>query len=194
MEEKIKNSIDECIKVQEILAENQEIILAIKTAVRTISEALCQEKKILFCGNGGSAAEAQHLAAEFVGRFLIERPGLAAIALTTDSSVLTSISNDYDFQLIFQRQVEALGKRGDVFLGLSTSGNSENIRLAFQTAQSKGLMTIGLLGNNGGLLKNCADLAIIVPSKVTARIQESQLLIGHIICQLVEQELFMVKK
>lgn len=188
----IKDSIKENIRLSQILLENQEIIVTIQAVVEKISAALNRHNQILLCGNGGSAAEAQHLAAEFVGRFLISRPGLAALALTTDSSILTAISNDYDFHLIFQRQIEALGKRGDIIIGLSTSGNSENIYHAFDYAKSQGMTTIALLGNDGGMIKNLADLTIIVPSKRTARVQESHLLIGHIICQLVEERLFLV--
>ena len=142
--------------------------------------------KILLAGNGGSAADAQHLAAEFVGRFVKERRGLAAIALTTDTSALTSIGNDYGFDYIFSRQIEALGAADDVFIGISTSGNSPNIVQAVAAARATRLKIILLLGKNGGILRGLGDVEIIVPSDTTARIQEMHLLIGHIICQIVD--------
>lgn len=190
MEDIIKNLIQESIRAKQIIYESEDIISSIKKAVKVILEAFSNNHKLLVCGNGGSAADAQHIAAEFVGRFQREREGLAAVALTTDSSILTSIANDYDFKVIYQRQIEALGKKGDVLLGISTSGNSENIGLAFEFAKSKGITTIGLLGKDGGKIKNNADLYIIVPGSQTPRIQESHIMIGHIICQLVEEELF----
>ena len=156
----------------------------------SLSSALKQGQKILFAGNGGSAADAQHLAAEIVGRFEKERSGLAALALTTDSSTLTSIANDYGFESIFSRQLEALGQEGDVFIAISTSGNSANLVRAVEVAKAKGLVTIGMLGKNGGDLKALVDECLIVPSENTARIQEAHILIGHILCQLVEESLF----
>ena len=156
----------------------------------SFSSALKQGQKILFVGNGGSAADAQHLAAEIVGRFERERSGLAALALTTDSSTLTSIANDYGFESIFSRQLEALGQEGDVFIAISTSGNSPNLVQAVEVAKAKGLVTIGMLGKTGGDLKALVDECLIVPSENTARIQEAHILIGHILCQLVEESLF----
>jgi D-sedoheptulose 7-phosphate isomerase len=145
--------------------------------------------KVLIFGNGGSAADAQHLAAELVNRFQIERPPLAAIALTTDSSVLTSIGNDYHFDEIFSKQISALGKKGDIAWGLSTSGNSPNVIKAFGTAQKLGMATIGMTGR-GGKIARCADLVFAVASDTTARIQEIHIMLGHILCELLERALY----
>jgi len=145
--------------------------------------------KVLFFGNGGSAADAQHLAAEFVNRFQIERPPLAAIALTTDSSVITSISNDYQFVDIFAKQIEALGRSGDIAWGISTSGNSANVVKAVKSARQIGLTTFGMTGR-GGELAACADLVFAVASDTTARIQESHITLGHILCDLLERQLY----
>jgi D-sedoheptulose 7-phosphate isomerase len=145
--------------------------------------------KIFFCGNGGSAADSQHLAAELTGRFIKDRRPLAAIALTTDSSALTCIANDYAFEEVFARQVLALGRRGDLLVGISTSGNSKNIIRAIGQAKTVGVTSVGLLGRGGGQLRTLCDHAIVVPSDVTARIQESHILIGHTLCGLIEQHL-----
>lgn len=146
--------------------------------------------KILFCGNGGSAADAQHLAAELVGHLRRERRPLAGLALTTDSSILTAVGNDYAFKEIFVRQVQALGLPGDVLVGISTSGNSEDVLAAAQTAQKQGLITIGLLGNDGGKIGPAVDHKVIVPAKDTQRIQECHILVGHIWMEMIEHELF----
>jgi D-sedoheptulose 7-phosphate isomerase len=153
---------------------------------------LNKKKKVLLCGNGGSAADAQHLATEFVIRLSpkIERPALPAIALTTDSSMLTAGANDLGYDNVFTRSIEALGNEGDVLIGISTSGNSESVNRAFQKAREKKLATIGLLGKDGGKSKDLVDIAIIVPSADTQRIQEGHITIGHIIFQEVEQEMF----
>jgi D-sedoheptulose 7-phosphate isomerase len=145
--------------------------------------------KILFCGNGGSAADAQHLAAEFVGRFVKERKGLPSVALTTDSSILTAIGNDYGFDRVFSRQVEALGNPGDVIVGISSSGNSPNVIGAMHQASKQGLKTVGLSGRDGGALAKCVDVAINVASPNTARVQECHITIGHLLCELVENSL-----
>lgn len=147
-------------------------------------------KKILFFGNGGSAADAQHLAAEFVNRYQMERPGLAAIALTTDTSILTSIANDTTFTEVFSRQIEALGQEGDVAVAITTSGRSPNVIRGVEAARQRGLRTIGLLGKDGGRVKSLVDLPIVVPSDSTSRIQEVHITIGHILCELVEQALY----
>jgi D-sedoheptulose 7-phosphate isomerase len=154
--------------------------------------ALNQHKKILLCGNGGSAADCQHLATEFVIRMnpAIKRPGLPAIALTTDSSMLTAGANDIGYENVFARTVEALGNPGDVLIGISTSGRSESVNRALQMAKSRGLTTIGLLGKDGGATKDLVDCAIIVPSNDTQRIQEGHITIGHILCALVEREMY----
>jgi D-sedoheptulose 7-phosphate isomerase len=147
--------------------------------------------KILFCGNGGSASDSQHLAAELTGRFIKDRKPLGAIALTTDTSALTSIANDYAFEEVFARQVMAIGRSGDLLVGISTSGNSQNIIRAVEEARVIGIRTVGLLGRDGGQLRALCDHAIVVPSDVTARIQEAHILIGHTFCGLIEQHLGM---
>jgi D-sedoheptulose 7-phosphate isomerase len=164
----------------------------ISKAIDIIIDALNKKKKVLLCGNGGSAADAQHLATEFVIRLSpkIERPALPAIALTTDSSMLTAGANDLGYDNVFTRSIEALGNEGDVLIGISTSGNSESVNRAFQKAREKKLGTIGLLGKDGGKSKDLVDIAIIVPSADTQRIQEGHITIGHIIFQEVEQEMF----
>lgn len=151
-------------------------------------QAVADGYKILLCGNGGSAADAQHLAAELIGRFVKERRSLAAVALTTDTSILTSIANDYSYDTVFERQVEGLGRAGDVLIGISTSGNSENVLRAMKKARDIGMHTIGLTGEDGGKLKSICDLTLNVPSRITARIQEMHILAGHIICELVEED------
>ncbi|MGD0962243.1 MAG: D-sedoheptulose 7-phosphate isomerase [Methylomonas sp.] len=144
--------------------------------------------KIIWMGNGGSAADSQHLAAEIVGRFRRERRGLPSIALTTDTSILTSVGNDFGFDQIYARQVEALGKAGDLLIGISTSGNSRNVAAAIQTGRELGLITVGLLGCSGGVLKQVCEYSIVVPANDTARIQEMHILIGHILCELLETD------
>ena len=158
-------------------------------AAMLIAQCLRGGGKLLFFGNGGSAADAQHLAAEFVGRFRIERQALPAIALTTDSSILTAVGNDYGFDQIFARQVQALGQRGDVAIGISTSGNSPNITTAIKQAREQDLKTIGLAGKDGGSLAKCVDISITVASTNVGMIQECHITIGHILCELVENEL-----
>jgi D-sedoheptulose 7-phosphate isomerase len=147
-------------------------------------------KKVLLCGNGGSAADAQHLAAEFVGKFYFDRPALPAEALTVNTSSLTAIGNDYSFDVVFSRQVEAFGAAGDVLIGITTSGNSRNVVEAFRVARQRGILTVGLTGASGGTLKEVADYCICIASTDTPRIQEHHILVGHILCELVEQALF----
>jgi D-sedoheptulose 7-phosphate isomerase len=159
-------------------------------AALLISHCLAAGGKLLLFGNGGSAADAQHLAAEFVGRFVVERPGLAAIALTTDSSILTAVANDYGFERVFARQIEALGRPDDVAIGLSTSGLSANVLAAMKQAANQNLKTIGLSGKDGGLLARTSDVSVTVPATNTARIQECHIAIGHIWCELVEADRF----
>ncbi len=161
-------------------------------AADLLIEALGRQKKILLCGNGGSAADCQHIAAEFVIRMnpAITRPALPAIALTTDASVLTAGANDIGYDNVFARSVEAVGNAGDVLIAISTSGKSENVNRAVQVARARGLATIGLLGRDGGTTKDLVDCAIVVPSDDTQRIQEGHLAIGHILCALVEREMF----
>lgn len=158
-------------------------------AIGTMYESLKNDEKLMFCGNGGSAADSQHLAAEFVGRYINDRPPIAAIALSTDTSALTCISNDYGYEHVFSRQVTSLGRTGDTLIGISTSGNSANVIRAVEAAKQKGVHTIGLLGRDGGALKDMVDVAIVVPSNVTARIQEAHIFIGHYFCAALEHKL-----
>jgi D-sedoheptulose 7-phosphate isomerase len=162
---------------------------AIVQAAVVMADCLRAGGKLLFFGNGGSAADAQHLAAEFVGRFVLERRGLPAVALTTDSSILTAIGNDYGFDRVFSRQIEALGQAGDVAFGISTSGNSPNVIAAFKQARSQQLKTIGLAGKDGGQMRRCCDIPLIVTSTNTARVQECHITIGHLLCELAENDL-----
>jgi D-sedoheptulose 7-phosphate isomerase len=157
-----------------------------------IIAALRNENHIYFCGNGGSAADAQHLAAEFSGRFYIDRDALPAEALHCNTSYLTAVANDYSYELVYSRLIKGIGRKGDVLVGLSTSGNSANIVKAFATAKEKGMITVGFTGQGGGKLAACSDYLIPVPSANTPRIQEAHIMIGHIVCELVEEEYFRV--
>lgn len=174
---------------QEVLADLAQLNQAVLTAGETAARVLRGGGKILFCGNGGSASDSQHLAAELTGRFIKDRKPLAAIALTTDTSALTSIANDYAFDEVFARQIIALGRHGDMLVGISTSGNSRNIIRAVAEAKSIGMTTVGLLGRDGGQLRILCDQTIVVRSQVTARIQEAHILIGHTLCGLIEHHL-----
>ena len=166
------------------------LVEPIAECVRSLALALKNGHKVLIMGNGGSAADAQHLAAELVGRFLMERKALPAIALTTDTSILTAIGNDYGFDEVFKRQVEALARPGDILIGISTSGNSTNVMRALEAGREIGATTIGILGRDGGAIGKLVDLALIVSSPDTPRIQEAQLFIIHVLCDLVEKDLF----
>jgi D-sedoheptulose 7-phosphate isomerase len=166
------------------LIENQ-----INDATLIMFKTLTNGGKLMFCGNGGSAADSQHLAAEFVGRFINDRPPIAAMALSTDTSALTCISNDYGYEYVFSRQVSSLGKDEDTLIGISTSGNSKNVIRAIEAAKAKGMRTVALLGKDGGALKSLADVTIIVPSNITAHIQEAHIFIGHHFCAELEQML-----
>lgn len=190
MKEKILQQIQNSIKLKQQLLETPAVLSGIEKAASTIISAFRNKKKLLLAGNGGSAADAQHIAAEFVNRFNFDRHGLPAIAMTTDTSVLTSIGNDYSYDRIFARQLEALGNAGDVFIGISTSGNSRNLVEALKVCRKEKIETIGLTGSSGGLMKGLCDICIQVPSNETPRIQEVHSLIGHIICFIVEEELF----
>lgn len=160
----------------------------IRVVADICKKALDTGHKILFCGNGGAAADCQHLAAELVGRFVKERESLPAIALTTDTSILTAVANDYSYDDIFSRQVAGLGRAGDVLIGISTSGNSKNVVKAIELAKQKGLKTVAFTGEGGGKIGTLCDAIIAVPSKITARIQEMHILVGHIICEIVEED------
>ena len=174
-----KEVIEKCI---------DKIIPDVEKASTIAIETLKNSNKILFCGNGGSAADAQHIAAELSGRYKKERKGLAGIAITTDTSVLTAVGNDYGYDRVFDRQVEALANKGDLLIGISTSGNSQNVINAFKVAKEIGCKMIGLSGRDGGKFNDVCDLNIIVPSDNTPRIQEMHILIGHTICQLIDDE------
>lgn len=190
MRDKIIDIINDAIHIKEEILHNQ--IENIIKAAKLIIACYKAKGKVLIFGNGGSAADAQHIAAEFVGRFQKERPGLAAISLNTNTSILTAISNDYGYEIVFARQVEALGNSGDVAIGISTSGKARNVIMGIKKAREMGLKTICLSGGTGGELSKAAELSFIVLSAVTARIQEAHITIGHIICELVEDELFRV--
>lgn len=174
---------------RELFARLESLTPAVEAAVALLVEALGAGRKIMFCGNGGSAADSQHLASEFTGRFINDRRPLAAIALTTDSSALTCIANDYSFDEVFARQLLGLGREGDCLVAISTSGNSRNVIRAATAARANGIRTIGLLGRDGGELRAMCEVAIVVPSPSTARIQEAHSFIGHTLCALVEQAL-----
>ena len=184
----LKASGDLKYRVAETLSEE------ILEAAQTIRDRLASGGKLLLMGNGGSAADSQHIAAEFVGRFKKERAAIPAIALTVDSSSLTALGNDYGFETIFSRQIEALATAKDAVIGISTSGNSENVIRALNLARNMGAATIGLIGHGGGKMRDCADICIVVPSDDTARIQEAHITIGHIICEIIEQDLTHEKK
>lgn len=164
----------------------QMLLLPIENGCAMITETVLSGKKLLIAGNGGSAADAQHIAAEFTGRYVKERKALPAIALSTDTSALTAISNDYGFEQVFARQVEALAQPGDLFLAISTSGNSANILRAIESAKKMNCKVLGLSGRDGGKMKDLCDLNIVIPSEITARIQEMHMLIGHIFCKAVD--------
>ena len=186
----IHNQIEESLKIKQLILEDEKFQSMISKASSVCCEALRSNNKIFFAGNGGSAADAQHLAGELVNRFGFERPGLAAIALTTDTSIITSISNDYGFDMLFSRQIQALGRQGDVFIALSTSGNSANIINGINESKKTGIKTIGLTGSTGGKMDSLCDICLKVPSDQTPRIQEAHILIGHILCSIIENTLF----
>ncbi|MEC8157702.1 MAG: D-sedoheptulose 7-phosphate isomerase [Pseudomonadota bacterium] len=186
MRELVKATLEEHTQVvKKMVALESEIV----SAGKLCANALAQGQSIYLCGNGGSAADAQHIAAELIGRFVSDRRSLPAIALTTDTSVLTAIGNDYGYDEVFSRQVEGLCRKGDVLIAISTSGNSTNVLRAVDAAHVVGSSVIGLLGKSGGVLKRRCDVPLIVPSDVTARIQEMHIVIGHLICALVEKHL-----
>lgn len=187
--EKIRNIIKQSIQVKEELLQNETVLHHLSIVAGVMVQSLQNGGRIYFCGNGGSAADAQHLAAEFSGRFYIDRKALPAEALHCNTSYLTAVANDYSYDVVYARLIDGIGNSGDVLVGLSTSGNSKNIVKAFQTAQSKGITTVGFTGAGGGTLKACSDYWFPVPSNDTPRIQESHILLGHIICQLVEEQL-----
>jgi D-sedoheptulose 7-phosphate isomerase len=184
--EKLGNSV---VTLQKVMAE-EPLISALTAAAEATGKAMLAGHKLMVAGNGGSAADAQHLVAEFVCRLTVDRPAMRAIALTTDSSILTAVGNDHCYDNIFERQIEALGQQGDVFLGISTSGNSVNVVKALETARQLGMINIGFSGRGGGKMAPLCDYNIIIPSDVTAHIQESHLALEHIFCHLVEISCF----
>jgi D-sedoheptulose 7-phosphate isomerase len=190
MMDKVKDIIESSINVKQAILQNEELLSTVKAIVDVITTSLRNNGRIYFCGNGGSAADAQHLAAEFSGRFYTDRKALPAEALHTNTSYLTAVANDYSFDVVYARLIEGIGFNGDVLVGLSTSGNSANIVKAFEVAREKGIITIGFTGLSGGTMKSLSDYLVNIPSTDTPRIQESHIMIGHIICQLVEEKYF----
>lgn len=186
----IIGQIEKSISVKEAILTDIALLKNIQDAAEMVTNAYKQGGKTLLAGNGGSAADAQHIAGEFVSRFYFDRPGIPSIALFTDTSILTAIGNDYGFDRLFERQVQAHARIGDVFIGITTSGNSENIIRALIACKEKGIKSIILTGKSGGRVSDICDICIKVPSNETPRIQESHILIGHIICCIVEEELF----
>jgi D-sedoheptulose 7-phosphate isomerase len=190
MKNLITKIVEESIVTKQNLLQDQVLLQTIENCVNLITDCFKNGNKLLFCGNGGSAADAQHLAAEFSGRFYKDRDALPAEALHCNSSYLTAVANDYSYDVIYSRLVKGIGVKGDVVIGLSTSGNSKNIIAAFEEAKRKGMITIGFTGATGGAMAACSDYLINVPSTVTPRIQESHITVGHIICEIVEANYF----
>jgi D-sedoheptulose 7-phosphate isomerase len=186
----VRRSIEASISVKERLLNDPHLVATVSRVTEMLIDALRAGNKLVLFGNGGSAADAQHIAAEFVGRFAFDRPALPALALSVNTSCVTAIGNDYGFDLVFARQIEALGRRGDVAIGISTSGKSPNVLRAMSTAKKMGLQTVGLAGSTGGPLADVVDYCICATSTETPRIQECHILIGHIISELVEQTIF----
>jgi D-sedoheptulose 7-phosphate isomerase len=188
--QKIKEIIQSSIDVKQQVLQNEELLATIEKVIDVIADAFQNNKRVYFCGNGGSAADAQHLAAEFSGRFYTDRKALPAEALHCNTSYLTAVANDYSFEVIYSRMIEGIGQAGDILVGLSTSGNSANIVKAFEAAKEKKMITVGFTGITGGVMKGSSDHLVNIPSTDTPRIQESHIMAGHIICELVEEKLF----
>ena len=184
----VQEQLEESAAVKRAMARH--LAESIAATGLALAQVIRSGGKILFCGNGGSAADAQHLAAELVSRLRLERTALPALALTTNTSFLTAQSNDYSFESVFARQVEALGRRGDALIGISTSGNSANVLAAFRTARNRGLLTVGLTGKDGGAMPPLCDHCLMVPSQDTQRIQEGHIAMGHILCDIIERDLY----
>ena len=189
IESLVTRRIGESIAIKQALLDDESFVECLESTAFQIADALRTGHKVMFMGNGGSAADAQHLSAEFTGRYLLNRRPLPAMALSVDTSALTAIGNDYSFDMIFARQIEGLGLPGDVAVGLSTSGNSLNVVLAMEAARRRQLFTIGLTGQSGGRLKDVVDVCFRIPSLDTPRIQECQIMVGHILCEIIESEL-----
>lgn len=190
MKEKIKSCIAESVSVKNALLEDERLLDLVEKITNVIVDKFRAGNHVYFCGNGGSAADAQHLAAEFSGRFYINRDALPAEALHCNTSYLTAVANDYSYDVIYSRLIQGIGKKGDILIGMSTSGNSTNILHAMDMARAKGMITIGFTGEGGGKMKEKSDYLIDVPSRNTPRIQEAHMLIGHTVCQLVEEKYF----
>ena len=190
MVKKIQDTIQASINTKRLLLQDEQLLATIEKVVDVIITVFKNGNRIYLCGNGGSAADAQHLAAEFSGRFYIDRKALPAEALHCNTSYLTSVANDYGFDMVYSRMIEGIGQSGDVLIGLSTSGNSANIIKAFEAAKAKGVITIAFTGITGGQMKSISDYLINIPSSDTPRIQESHIMVGHIICELVELSYF----
>lgn len=190
LEQYITHQVENSISVKQQLLNNIDLMGLIKEVALVATEVYRKGNKTLIAGNGGSAADAQHIAGEFVSKFYFDRPGIPSVALTTDTSILTAIGNDYGYEKLFARQVQANGVKGDLFIGISTSGNSKNILEALKECKDKGIITVGLTGENGGEMATLCDYCIKVPSNETPRVQESHILIGHIICAVVEESIF----
>lgn len=189
MDKLIKERINESIKVKQELLSNEELLMKVDTLATDIVAAIKGGKKIILCGNGGSASDALHFAGEIVGRFQKERQAWPAIVLNSDVATMTAISNDYSYEDVFARQAEAHVSYGDIFVGISTSGNSANVYRALDVAKCKGAITVGLLGKDGGKIGECADHPLIVPCDCTARVQECHILLIHVLCELIESRL-----
>ena len=185
-----KNSIKDSIDTKQLIYSNDEFLSVVESVINKVVESYRNGGKVLFCGNGGSAADAQHLAAELSGRYLYDRKPLASEALHVNTSFLTAVANDYSFEDVYARMVAAIGKNGDILIGLSTSGNSPNIVKAFRKAKEIGLITVGFTGATGGKLRDVSDFLLNVPSTETPRIQESHIMLGHILCEQIEAILF----
>ena len=190
LEQSVRNSIEASIATKQSLLKSPELLFTVAKVSELLARALLEGNKVFFFGNGGSAADAQHIAAEFVGRFALERPALPALALSVNTSCVTAIGNDYGFDQVFSRQLEALARPGDIAVGISTSGKSPNVALALAVAKTMKLRTVALTGRTGGTLRGNVEYCICIPSDETPRIQECHILIGHIISELVEREIF----
>lgn len=190
MKELVRSQLERSIATMQAVRDDEEIHETLVAIGKVTADAMKAGGKLLVAGNGGSAADAQHLVAEFVSRLTVDRPAMRAIALTTDTSILTAVGNDYAYDYVFARQVEALGQAGDVFLGISTSGNSKNILRALEESKKRGMHTIGFTGNGGGAMRELCDYNIVIPSQTTMNIQESHLALEHIFCMIVERFTF----
>jgi len=189
-EQRAVKNIQESLDVKRALLHDQDFLALVVDVGHRMADAVRKGNRIFYFGNGGSAADAQHLGAELTGRYLRDRPGLPGIALTVNTSAITAIANDCSYEMVFARQLEALSRTGDVAVGITTSGNSANVLSAMKVARQRGLLTIGMTGQSGGKLKDAVDFCICIPSDQTPRIQESHILTGHILCEIIEEDLF----